>query len=333
MPKHVREVGMTGVVAWLGLSFALAVACSPGVAAGSVARFPTAHAETATGPVFSDGRRVAFDVSPQATVVLDTATHQRRVVMPPPACRPPDGAGGLDALGSGLMFFGTQTGGCARVVSARTGQALTSRPLRPALDACEGGSEVTAIGTYWLSGTCQGHEDVFALSVYWRTGAAPSVGALSVRQYPDLDTPRLATPMCAPLRRERLPAGDFGPSDRFEPYQYEPPYGLRGDQAGSQLELDRCGTRREIPLSVCDTGCFNAQLDDGYVTWSERGMVGAYVPSTHKSYRWTIRTPANTALPVVHTANAIYAETGKHGATVLVGRWTAKPGSRNARLR
>src|SRR5205823_1878877 len=85
--------------------------------------------------------------------------------------------------------------------------------------------------------------------------------------------------------------------DRYLPYEYDPPYGLRGARSYETVPLtvDRCGSHHSISPFTCGKGfgCQNVALGSGTVAWTfgdstYGSFVYAYFIARGLRWRWEV---------------------------------------------
>lgn len=123
-------------------------------------------------------------------------------------------------------------------------------------------------------------------AIDWRTGAE-TAEPTAPNQLLDLDAPGLVATLCDPLRRKPWDVPQEGPgsSPAFDPFLYEPPYGVSWGPR-SALTLQRCGSsharvlERRLPQDQMLHAV--ALSHDGVVSWL--GAVGARPASALRAY-------------------------------------------------
>lgn len=149
----------------------------------------------------------------------------------------------------------------------------------------------SAIGTYGLLiKTPYYHGGDPSVVLDWHTGAS-FYSPPNPTQIRDLDKPSMITSLCAPL--QLMPSDEPGPIDTvpFDPYLYEPPFGvIYGTQ--TSLSIQRCGSARKLVLQPTQDGAMEAtdiELAAGFVSWivgDAGGSLYAYLPACHVRLAW-----------------------------------------------
>jgi hypothetical protein len=155
----------------------------------------------------------------------------------------------------------------------------------------------------------------------WHAGTTLA-GPSGASQVLDLDSPTGATALCAPLQRMPYDSPLTFDTPAFDPYQYEPPYGvLDGPHTG--LALERCGSDAKLllqPWRHRKPRALKIQLASGVVSWvvgdAKRATLYAYRPSCGIRLSW----PTEPFVRTGHLTNALVV----NEATSADGPWTAR---------
>ena len=264
----------------------------------------------AAGPVATDSRYAAYAHDAANVRVLDTATGQARTVQNPLACSFRDVGGGQVMWSCRGAYSGRDD---AHILELST-NAMTHVPLRTGASTTS--IAATEVGAFWITGRTSGnHYSAVPFFQNWRDGRELFTSARdSPSVVRNLDAPELVQRLCEPLTRSVRPGwvedsyGEMG--EKYEPYQYEPPYGLRSPRRGgrARLILDRCGRGRG-PILLSNR-CRNPwQLLARRVTWSESNGVLAYDVRSRRTYRWRldgIDRDADAGSRITHTAHHVF---------------------------
>ena len=171
-----------------------------------------------------------------------------------------------------------------------------------------GGPTPNLFGSHWLRARIDCYHCGPEWSyIDWRSGRLiPSPGDAATT-VPDVDSPELEVPLCAPLRRHLVDGGGYT-ADYFEESVYDPPWYQRSASA-RYVQLYRCGHRKPVRIHRCSTTapCFS-QLGAGYLTWSDPSLViKAFRLADRRVVRIGVLKGSNT-LPdaVQHTSRAVY---------------------------
>jgi hypothetical protein len=123
----------------------------------------------------------------------------------------------------------------------------------------------------------------------WRTGTLVRHRPGGSHRVIDLDDPRLAVPLCAPLRRRIEPFEDYGP-DVVLPYVYERPWLFSPVDPPQRhaIKIRRCARRRPLILHRCRHTCGPVNFGAGYVTWIDKPKFSIFNPPPPVTRRQTI---------------------------------------------
>jgi hypothetical protein len=228
-----------------------------------------------------------------AQIVVDETSGRRTRLRMPRYCRKPKGN---SILGNSWLLEPCETSRLALYsLARRRWRSIAVARSCAHFHAGRGSScNPTAIGTDWIqfdeSSTRYGDVSVFQ-NVY--TGALRH-DPTSTRTFPDLNSPRLAHQLCAPLTI---------PSRTFVFFAFQGPFVLRTDEAGPRLE--RCGTSRYWPLP----GALQAAMGPGAVMWLQLGgrgvLNGIFIPSLQR-FRVTLPSDATRLVYVQLSDRHIY---------------------------
>ena len=238
----------------------------------------TAAAEQAAAvpAVVADGVRLAaWSTSPTQVVVYDDRTQRRRKV------RVPDCP--LSAVGSGrlLMACGGPFPPLPVVVDIRTGRRTELHEVRLKRPFIDGNTNWIGVGREGILANVDGY--------HWNvdTGFAASDDEVLELDDPrtavDLDRPQLTRPLCAPLRRTRMPDDPtLQGRDPYVPLIYARPWAVetvpvyrregRAIYEDAMVRAWRCGERRPRILAK-SCGC-EASFGAGLVAWRQRSVRG-----------------------------------------------------------
>jgi hypothetical protein len=254
-------------------------------------------------PLRTDGVRYsAVETLTGDTLIADQRTQQSFMVKAPAGY-------GLRAVGGGEVLW---TCACRRWSHGQhaddplvmTIATHVFEPPPPNFDAyveslpAEYSLYFDRIGTNWLAGSSMGYHAARLEFMNWRTGqTSDQFGARAVE---DLDRPGLRGPLCKPLRRRLIPAGedgdDFG--DRYLnavvelPWALLPFYDPKGDRY--RVHVGRCGSHRRVVLDIDQE-----QLGAGIVTGRrpiatfQGSHAVAYVPRTGARWVWRLPNPGD----------------------------------------
>jgi hypothetical protein len=276
--------GVGARLAAAAICLLIAGAASPAVAAPVQGGFHRIVPVKAPSPVLTDGRRWAAYVVPgDATHVIDDRTGASYTTSTPA------GDCGLAAVGHGVLMWRCYEAHGERpllfdmvrrqALEVSGVDALLAELDRRSRDGPNGPQEpapysigVDHVGQHWVGGTFfidYGYHaetyGVFALN--WRTGELRFDRPASAHMWPDWDRAQLGQALCSPLRRT---LDDTYDQRIFKEYDYERPYGVRGEL--TTLVLEHCGHPSKV-LARCgfQTGCTSTfQLGAGMVTWAAR---------------------------------------------------------------
>lgn len=232
--------------------------------------------------LLGDGDRyVTWSANDGTYTVLDAHTGKRRSDLVPAGCWP-------EALGSGLLVYACDGADRPeRIVDLASGRTIEIEGLADFRALSFEPPYIVGVGRQWVSANFLEFTGPTYHRRYlnWHTGRVVS-GPITGREIQNLDTRRLAQPMCAPFTRppedNELPFQDLA-------YQYRGGYGIRvGTPRRDDLVLSRCGSRRRVVLARARPGEYPpvpGLFRNGIVTW-QAGRFGAYVVRTHRLFRW-----------------------------------------------
>jgi hypothetical protein len=271
------------------------------LSASAAAGQPTRLGTSITAPVIdASAGRIVWQPDARSIRVLDVGRHRRaRPLGLPAGCRPGDSGALRDdrlvlACGDGWRLLDLATG--------------ASGPVPGAEVAGIGGPDtgVASVGRVWGEGWSHDIAVFFALD-----GSAVDRGEGTAEQLPDLDSPRLFRPLCAPLTRVR--ADDEYPR-LYLPYAYSPPLGLSYRAYDYRpLRVDRCGRRHPLRLSRCRRACTAVHLGAGSIAWRERGRIRLYRGRTRQRAHWRTRAFGRRPEPFPIRRHVVVAA-GRYGA-------------------
>jgi hypothetical protein len=245
------------------------------------------------GVVGTNGPYTVITRPSGARIVVDETSGRRARLRLPNYCRSPKRD---SILGDGWLLEPCDTSRLALYsVARRHWRSIAVAPGCVHFHAGRGSSCFpTAVGTDWIQfdeeSTHFGDVNVFQ-NIH--TGALRR-DPTGTRTFPDLDSPRLARRLCAPLRV---------PSHTFVFFAFQGPFVLATDEAGPRLE--RCGTSRYWVLS----GALQAAIGPGTVMWIHgggRGLLdGIFIPSLRR-FRVTLPPQATRVFYVQLSDRHIY---------------------------
>ena len=265
----------------------MAVAASPAAAAPAEGGFHRIVPMRTPDPVLTDGRRwAAYIVAGHGTHVVDDRTGAAYEVKTPPGCE-------LAAVGHGILMWQCYTRRGAypvlfdmqqrrRLAVAGIGAMFDDFDRRadngPGQEPAPYNIEIYHVGRHWVGGSYLidygYHSEVFGLlALNWRTGERRYDRPANAHVWPDFDSPGFGQRLCSPLKRV---LDDSYDQRIFQEYDYERPYGVRGDF--TRIVLERCRhPARVIARCRAFTGCADTfQLGSGMVTWATRRKAFLY---------------------------------------------------------
>ena len=278
----------------------------------------------ASGPAISDGiRDVAFPRTDYASIAFydfgDSAPYS--LVLPRASCLDARSGetsrGNLTAVGSGRLGWNCDTT-LAQLLIQDLGSDAGYPPADPNHTGLGDADSATpsAFGTRWMSVLLAGYHYSDAPAYYNLATGAWQPELRSAREYPNLDDPVLAQTMCAPLRRRIAPNGDpYNSGPEYEPYFYDPPFGVgvvsrkSNRYSVARITLQRCGSRHLSTIARCVQSCGDVDYSSGLVTWVDARALHAYAPRTRHYYAWRLTQfrPALTAASLTHTKQRVIA--------------------------
>ena len=250
------------------------------------------------GSVWTEGARYAVFFPPEQmwwpTSVFDERAGRRYTVSPPtvppapgfqtpPICR-------FYAVAAGSVLWSCPSGEppylltelATGVTRAVPGWHKLERSLSRFEDEPEVlGPALRGFGRRWLHVQLIGGHALLANRwLDWRAGTLVKNEPGGARDVIDLDDPRLAVPLCEPLRR-RTERSDGSGVDIVIPYVYEHGWLFNPLDSGQRraIRIGRCGRRRPVVLHRCRHICGGATFGAGYVTWLDEPRFSIFNPT------------------------------------------------------
>ena len=114
----------------------------------------------------------------------------------------------------------------------------------------------------------------------WHTGTLLQAEPGGRRYVIDLDDPRLAVPLCPPLRR-RIERFEGNGPDLVLPYVYERGWLFNAGYSAQlhAIKIRRCGHRRPLVVHRCRYVCTGASFGAGYLSWLDEPKFSIYNPT------------------------------------------------------
>lgn len=289
----------------LGRAAVLALAAS-GVLSAPVSGAPLRPIAHPRGPAVSDGRsQVAWIALAGERLTIQGRVGVREAHLLVPL---PDLCAQLVAVAHREALLSCESARYGNVPVGRVVTLVDGAVLETSDNTGDESRTWLGLGRHWLAASVTGYH-YSGLSLISR-GDQPERAPNDAFHAIDLDRRDLFRPLCSPLRRSAADVSEESTgAGAYNPFLYEPPFGIDAAGRPGPLLARRCGSRAPIVLSRCTRGCDSLQLGAGLVSWSE-GRRTVRVRSLRDGWTRTWHLRRTDVCSVAHIAHRLFVNAG-----------------------